>query len=246
MDNSESSYDEDIIGTKITSDKDIVVNSGTWSGSIRQSQSKKPRDMGADQLVPTDKTGTDYLIIEGESGSYGGVHAIVVATEDNTVVKVDGSTKESDLDAGEFYAWDLDNNNNNSLDYIETSKPALVYYQGYATDQNSVKNNHGFFVLAPIDASNKSNGYDHVHFGDDVDRLIGGSGEANFYVLAKNAPTVTYGSSNYSITSWDNQSTLTYSVDGNTWTLYRKLDLSIGYSDLYMSSSGPLLSLIHI
>ena len=240
MDNSESSYDEDIIGTKITSDKDIVVNSGTWSGSIRQSQSKKPRDMGADQLVPTDKTGTDYLIIEGESGSYGGVHAIVVATEDNTVVKVDGSTKESDLDAGEFYAWDLDNNNNNSLDYIETSKPALVYYQGYATDQNSVKNNHGFFVLAPIDASNTSNGYDHVHFGDDVDRLIGGSGEANFYVLAKNAPTVTYGSSNYSITSWDNQSTLTYSVDGNTWTLYRKLDLSIGYSDLYMSSSGPL------
>tara|TARA_B100000700_G_scaffold301335_1_gene370491 strand:+ start:6395 stop:16000 length:9606 start_codon:yes stop_codon:yes gene_type:complete len=240
MDNSESSYDKDIIGTKITSDKDIVVNSGTWSGSIRQSQSKKPRDMGVDQLIPIDKTGTDYLILEGESGSYGGVHAIVVATENSTDVKVDGNTKISNLNAGEFYAWDLDNNNNSSLDYIETSKPALVYYQGYATDQNSVKNNHGLFVLAPIDASNTSNGYDHVHFGDDVDRLLSGSGEANFYVLAKNAPTVTYGSSNYSITSWDNQSTLSYSIDGNTWTLYRKLDLSIGYSDLYMTSSGPL------
>lgn len=240
MDNSTNTYDEDIIGTKITSDKDIVVNSGTWSGSIRQSQSKKPRDLGMDQLVPIDKTGTDYLIIEGESSSYGGVHAIVVATEDNTDVKVDGSPKVSDLAAGEFYAWDLDNNNNSSLDYIETSKPALVYYQGYATDENNVKNNHGLFVLAPIDASNTSNGYEHVHFGDDVDRLLGGSAETNFYVLAKNAPTVTYGSTNYSITSWDNQSTRTYSIDGTTWTLYRKLDFSIGYYDLYMSSSGPL------
>ena len=50
------------------------------------------------------------------------------------------STPADDV-SGEFYAWDLDNNNNSSLDYIETSKPALVYYQGYATDQNSVKNN---------------------------------------------------------------------------------------------------------
>ena len=240
MDNSTNSYDEDIIGTKITSDKDIVVNSGTWSGSIRQSQSKKPRDMGVDQLIPIDKTGTDYLIIEGEASSWGGVHAIVVATEDNTVVKVDGTTRDSDLDAGDFYAWDLDNNNNSSLDYIETTKPALVYYQGYATDENSAKNNHGLFVLAPIDASNTSNGYEHVHFGDDVDVLLGGSGETNFYVLAKNAPTVTYGSTSESITDWDNQVTRTYSVDGTTWTLYRKLNFSIGYSDLYMSSSGPL------
>ena len=57
-----------------------MVNSGTWSGSIRQSQSKKPRDMGADQLVPIDKTGTDYLIVEGESGSYGGVQPPLSAT----------------------------------------------------------------------------------------------------------------------------------------------------------------------
>ena len=36
IDHSNSSYDKDIIGTKITADKNIVVNSGTWSGSIRQ------------------------------------------------------------------------------------------------------------------------------------------------------------------------------------------------------------------
>ncbi|SVB38383.1 uncharacterized protein METZ01_LOCUS191237, partial [marine metagenome] len=52
IDHANSSYDEDIIGTKITADKNIVVNSGTWSGGIRQASSGNPRDMGYDQLVP--------------------------------------------------------------------------------------------------------------------------------------------------------------------------------------------------
>ena len=98
IDHANSSYDEDIIGTKITADKDIVVNSGTWSGGIRQAQSSNPRDMGYDQLVPVKNLGTDYLIMEGESSSYKGTAAIIVATEDNTTVSVDGSVKNSDLD----------------------------------------------------------------------------------------------------------------------------------------------------
>ena len=181
IDHANSSYDEDIIGTKITADKNIVVNSGTWSGSIRQAQSSNPRDMGYDQLVPAENLGTDYLIIEGESGNYKGVAAIVLATENNTTITVNGSVKDSDLDEKEFYEWDLDNNNNSALDHISADKPVMVYYQGYATDNKSSKNNNGLFVMAPLNASNSSDGANHAHLGDDIGEVHSSSnqGEIN-------------------------------------------------------------------
>jgi hypothetical protein len=185
INHSNSSYDNDIIGTKIPANKDIVVNSGTWSGSIRQYGSGSPRDMGLHQLVPVENLGTDYLIIEGESGSYKGVAAIVVATENNTTITVNGSVKDSDLDEKEFYEWDLDNNNNGSLDHISADKPVMVYYQGYATDNNDVKNNHGLFIMAPLNASNSSDGANHAHLGDDIGEVNfnTNNGEINYYIL---------------------------------------------------------------
>ena len=240
INNTISSYDEDVIGTLISSNKNIVVNSGTWSGSINTSSGAK-RDMGVDQLVPVDVVGNDYLIIEGESGTHKGVNAIIVATENNTVVTVDGTVRDADLDAGEFYAWSLDNNNNNSLDHINTSKPSLVYYQGYSTDQNDIKNNHGLFILAPLNTSSTASGYNHAHFGDNLDDILGQSGEANFYVLKTgNTGSFVYNNNSQSSSNWDNQSIKNYTVNGTTWELYRKLDWNIGDNDFYISNAGPL------
>ena len=245
IDHANSSYDEDIIGTKITADKNIVVNSGTWSGSIRQAQSSNPRDMGYDQLVPAENLGTDYLIIEGESGNYKGVAAIVLATENNTTITVNGSVKDSDLDEKEFYEWDLDNNNNSDLDHISADKPVMVYYQGYATDNKSSKNNNGLFVMAPLNASNSSDGANHAHLGDDIGEVHSSSnqGEINYYILVPStaATTVTEGSSSEGLASWDNQTVRSTTVDGTGWSLYRLLDESYSTgTDVYFESNKPI------
>ena len=245
IDHANSSYDEDVIGTKITADKDIVVNSGTWSGGIRQAQSSNPRDMGYDQLVPVKNLGTDYLIMEGESSSYKGTAAIIVATEDNTTVSVDGSVKNSDLDEKEFYEWDLDNNNNSSLDHISADKPIMVYYQGYSTDNKNSKNNNGMFLMAPLNASNSSDGANHAHLGDDIGQVNTGSsdGEINYYILQPSNATTTVqdGSSNYSLSSWDNQTVRSMTVDGQSWEVFRKLDddYTTG-ADVYFESNKPI------
>ena len=245
IDHANSSYDEDIIGTKITADKNIVVNSGTWSGGIRQAQSSNPRDMGYDQLVPAENLGTDYLIIEGESGNYKGVAAIVVATENNTTITVNGSVKNSDLDEKEFYEWDLDNNNNSSLDHISADKPVMVYYQGYATDNKSTKNNNGLFVMAPLNASNSSDGANHAHLGDDIGEVHTNSneGEINYYILVPSiaATTVTDGNSSIGLASWDNQTVKSKTIDGTGWSLYRRLDDSYSTgTDVYLESNKPI------
>ena len=242
---SNSSYDNDVIGTKITANKDIVVNSGTWSGSIRQAQSGSPRDMGFDQLVPVKNLGTDYLIIEGESSSYAGTAAIIVATENNTSVSVNGSVKDSDLDEKEFYQWDLDNNNNGALDHISASKPVMVYYQGYSTDNKSSKNNNGLFIMAPLNASNSSDGSKHAHLGDEMGQIHSGSsnGELNYYILVPStaATTVTDGSSSIGLASWDNQTVKSKTIDGTGWSLYRRLDDSYSTGvDLYFESNKPI------
>ena len=245
IDHANSSYDEDVIGTKITADKDIVVNSGTWSGGIRQAQSSNPRDMGYDQLVPVKNLGTDYLIMEGESSSYKGTAAIIVATENNTTVSVDGSVRNSDLDEKEFYEWDLDNNNNSSLDHISADKPIMVYYQGYSTDNKNSKNNNGMFLMAPLNASNSSDGANHAHIGDDIGEVNSSSndGEINYYILQPSNATTTVqdGSSNYSLSSWDNQTVRSMTVDGQSWEVFRKLDddYTTG-ADVYFESNKPI------
>ena len=245
IDHANSSYDEDVIGTKITADKDIVVNSGTWSGGIRQAQSSNPRDMGYDQLVPVKNLGTDYLIMEGESSSYKGTAAIIVATENNTTVSVDGSVRNSDLDEKEFYEWDLDNNNNSSLDHISADKPIMVYYQGYSTDNKNSKNNNGMFLMAPLNASNSSDGANHAHIGDDIGQVNSNSndGEINYYILQPSNATTTVqdGSSNYSLSSWDNQTVRSMTVDGQSWEVFRKLDddYTTG-ADVYFESNKPI------
>ena len=136
------------IGTKITSDKDIVVVSEPWSGVIGAVNSGAGRDIGVTQLLPTDKLGTDYLVNEGYASSYKGTHAIVVATQNSTNVYVDGTLLAS-LNAGQNYQYNLKGKGNN-LKHINTSKPAMVYYQGYTSGASAAKNNQALFLVAPL------------------------------------------------------------------------------------------------
>ena len=152
------------IGTKITSDKDIVVVSGTWAGVIGAAGSGAGRDIGVTQLLPTDKLGTDYLVHEGYPSLNKGTHAIVVATENTTYVYANGSYLTT-LNAGQNYQYNLKGEGNNLI-HLNTSKRSLVYYQGYTSGASSAKNNQGLFLVAPLlDENNAPTGSSHAHYG---------------------------------------------------------------------------------
>ena len=53
-----------IIGAMISSDKPVVVNSGSMAGSNDHTQQGR-RDFGMDQLVGIEKIGTEYIFVRG-------------------------------------------------------------------------------------------------------------------------------------------------------------------------------------
>ena len=119
-------------GTHITSNKPIAVSSGSWCAS-GYGNSNPGRDVGFDQLVPTDVVGDEYILIKGEGRSGGAQHnerALVVATEANTVVTYKNNTKTKTLvNAGDYFFTSI-NDFSNTTDgniYIHADKKVFVY-----------------------------------------------------------------------------------------------------------------------
>ena len=99
--------------------------------------------------------------------------------------------------------------------------------------------------MAPLNASNSSDGANHAHLGDDMGQVHSSSneGELNYYILVPStaSTTVTDGSSSMWLYIWDNQSTISRTVDGTAWTLYRRLDDSYTTgADVYFESNKPI------
>ncbi|MCL5127394.1 LamG-like jellyroll fold domain-containing protein [Algibacter sp. L4_22] len=88
------------IGASIDSDKDIVISNGMLNFGV--SSSSASRDAGADQPVPEDKLGKEYVFVRG----YGGTtneYVIIIGTQANTNVYVNGNTTPfANIDEGEY------------------------------------------------------------------------------------------------------------------------------------------------
>jgi gliding motility-associated-like protein len=115
-----------IIGALVQSDKPIVMNNGNLLGTIANNGGQ---DMGIDQSVPIEKTGKNYILIEG-GGSPEMEEPIVISHYDSTSIFVNGSgTPVATINAGQFYLVANSNyqgtGNRNML--IRTSKPAYMY-----------------------------------------------------------------------------------------------------------------------
>ena len=119
-------------GTHVTSNKPIAVSSGSWCAAGKPGNNPG-RDVGFDQLVPTDVVGDEYILIKGEGRTGGSDHnerALVVATEDNTVITYKNNTKTTTLvNAGDYFFTninDYSNTTNGNL-YINADKKVFVY-----------------------------------------------------------------------------------------------------------------------
>ncbi|MCB4807508.1 DUF11 domain-containing protein [Tamlana sp. 62-3] len=88
------------IGASIEADKDIAISNGMLNFGVNPSSAS--RDAGADQPVPEDKLGKDYVFVRGYGGS-SNEYIIIIGTQDNTNVYVNGNTTPfANIDEGEY------------------------------------------------------------------------------------------------------------------------------------------------
>ncbi len=165
-------------GSLITSDKPIAVNTGSWLGGTVGNA----RDIGVDQIVPTDLIGSKYILVKGEATSNANLleRPIVIATQDNTEVYLKGeyNTPFATLNAGETLI--LDGNEYPASDalLIETSNPAYVYQMTSANNNTAP----GLNLVLPV----LENAGNQEILIPEIDLL--GPGKLN--IVARNTATV--------------------------------------------------------
>ena len=139
-----------LIGALIESDKDIVVNSGSFGGTNDPTTDLNAgRDIGFDQIVGADKIGTEYIFVKGQ-GTDVLERVLLIADADNTEIYVNGNnTSIATIQAGEKYILNGNRFVNNNL-YIKTSKNVFAYQSIGARNSNA---NQNLFFVPPLNCS---------------------------------------------------------------------------------------------
>ena len=131
-------------GTSITSNKPIAVNSGSWTTG------PSGQDIGVDQIVPIDQVRNEYIIMRGK-GNYTTERPIIVATEDNTRVEVNGVYEGTIAKKGGY--MDLnDPYDGNGNAYVLTDKNVYVY-QTLSGSSSSIGPTVGMNFIPPVSTS---------------------------------------------------------------------------------------------
>ena len=141
-----------LIGALIESDKDIVVNSGSFGGTNDPTNNPPSgagpgRDVGFDQIVGADKIGTEYIFIKG-LGTNEIEKVLIIADDDNTEIFANGFSITT-IQAGGKYIFDGNAFLNNNL-YIKTSKKVFAYQSIGGKPSNA---NQNLFFVPPLNCS---------------------------------------------------------------------------------------------
>ena len=137
-----------LIGTLITSDKPVVVNTGSANGSFHNGGA---RDYGIDQIVGTDKIGSEYVFVKG-GGNDGWENVLIVAHEDTTTISINGGGVSTTINKGEYYLIEGAQYNSNGNMFVQTSKPVFAY-QGIGA--NGSEANQSLFFVPPLSCENR-------------------------------------------------------------------------------------------
>jgi gliding motility-associated-like protein len=134
-------------GAVVLADKPVAV-------SLKDDSNHNPSggcyDLMGDQLVPVSVVGEDYIAVKGSLNNNGDESVVIVATENNTQVFLDGAaTPVITLFAGEYYRVDMDylaTSTNNSV-YIHATKPIYaVHVTGFGCES-------GMALLPPLNCA---------------------------------------------------------------------------------------------
>jgi gliding motility-associated-like protein len=217
-----------LIGTLVNADKPIVVNLGSANGSFHNGGG---RDYGIDQIVGIEKlkvpgkTGSDYIFVKGD-GENGWENVLIVAHEDNTTIKINGSGVISTINKGEYFLIEGDNYNSSGNMFVESSKPTFAY-QGIGA--NTSEANQGLFFVPPLSCENRGK-VDNIPTIENIGSTTFSGG---ITIVTNKGATVSVKSSTQTFTPSG-----PFNVDGNTDYVTYKVNNLTG--DISIESSAEL------
>ena len=136
-----SANKDGLIGASINSNKDIVVNCGSFLGS--NGNILNSVDIGMDQIVSAERTGTEYIFIKG-NGNESTERPLIIADKPNTQVFLNGNASAvATLQPGEYLI--LAGNDFNSVTnnlYVKTSEKVFAYQGIGGTSGDANQNMH--------------------------------------------------------------------------------------------------------
>lgn len=180
-------YDNDYIntfvGASIVSDKPIVINNGGINGT----GSYEGGNIMYDQSLPTRNIGTEYYLQKGKSALKKGIEkALIIATQDNTKVFLNGDTQPiTTINKGAYFLVESKNFVNNGI-HIKTSLPAYVYQimSGSNKFQDKVDYSflsYGYAIIPPLD-KNKSG---TINYLSDLNKIDQQNFDTDVFIIAE-------------------------------------------------------------
>lgn len=211
------------VGALLTSDKPIAVSTGNATGGMLTQNDGQ--DFNLDQIVPVEKVGTEYIVVRG-NGSDNSEYPLVIATQDNTQIFVNGNaTPIATLNAGNSLL--VPNNNFQGTTsknmYITSSKPIYLYQilAGSVSDATT-----GLNFIPPLSCFFQKS-VDLIPF---VDTIGGTNYSSDIFALTTTGSTVSI--------NGVNTTALPQAVSGNlNWVTYRIPNVT---GNVVVSSTGPL------
>ena len=220
----------DLIGSLITSDKPIVVNTGSLTGSFADGFSG--RDYGVDQIADASRIGSEYIFVKGNGGDANGdqwENVLIIAHTDNTTLSINGNPLTGTLNAGEATVIEGDLFTNDNM-YVEASNPVFAY-QGIG-GQNGNAPNQGLFFVPPLSCENRGD----VNNIANIDQIGTGNFPGGVTIVTEVGSTVNI--SENGVPRAINPTEGPFNVDGNpNYQTYKLIGLS---GNVSVTSSGEL------
>lgn len=134
-----------LLGSLVSSDKPIAVNCGSFSGSNASTN----LDLGFDQIVSVERTGTEYIFIKS-TGQDVVERVLLIAHEANTEIRLNGNTAPTPnftlLNPGDYVMLDGSDYNANGNLYVQTNKNTFAYQSIGDNSRPDFANQELFFV----------------------------------------------------------------------------------------------------
>ncbi|WP_209404936.1 gliding motility-associated C-terminal domain-containing protein [Pseudozobellia sp. WGM2] len=158
------------LGATIQSNKKIVISNGGLNVGINSGS--EARDAGIDQPVPENVLGREYVFIRGNGQANNQTEfPIIIATQNNTEIFVNGSTTPiATIDTGEYFEVPGNNYSSNTAGgnmFVTTSKEAYAYQ---CLTGSSALQTLGLNFIAPVNCLLPDN-LDNIPTIRDVDGL---------------------------------------------------------------------------
>lgn len=117
-----------LIGAKIAATKPISVTNGNFNGMHYPANGLSNNDILMDQAVPVDRLGKDFAVVKGNGSVTSQMEsALVIATENNTQITINGVSSGITLNEGQYYMIP-------SLNYVNQGNG--IYNMGISANKN--------------------------------------------------------------------------------------------------------------